>query len=78
MPRYMFDVEDHIHDQDDRGMELPGPAEARAEAVAYLGAILRDDPGVLEDGAELRVRVHEIDGPEICCVFVRAVDKLAD
>lgn len=77
MPRYMFDIEDHVLDLDDEGQELAGPAEARIQAIIYAGAILRDDPDLVWDGRELKVRVHEEGGPVIVTIHVHAVDTPA-
>jgi hypothetical protein len=51
VPRYFFHVHDG-HDLLDReGVELPGPAEAREQAIATAGEMIRQSGVVLSDGA---------------------------
>ena len=43
MPRYFFDTDDgQKHSQDEKGLDLGGPWEARALALAVIPDILRD------------------------------------
>lgn len=57
MPRYFFNIYDHTREQDDEGVELSGPAEARVQAVIFAGDFLSDNPTLLE-GADLAIEVR--------------------
>ncbi len=42
VPLYFFHVHDGQYDHDDEGTELTGPDEARAQALATAGEMLKD------------------------------------
>lgn len=47
MPRYHFHIDDGSPTPDRHGIELPGVAEARAEAVSAAGSMLNELDGEL-------------------------------
>jgi hypothetical protein len=55
--RYFFHTANGSRDPDTLGMELPDQAAARVEAIRYAGAILADEPSLLQDGGNFRVEV---------------------
>jgi hypothetical protein len=58
VPRYFFNVFDGRSPCDDVGTELPGPDQARREAIRLAGQIISEDPQriVLGAGWYLEVR----------------------
>ena len=74
VPRYFFDLADNNREIDDDGIELPGHAEARREAVIFLGATIRDEPEKIWDGRELRVEVRDEERRLVLTVIALAVD----
>ncbi len=65
MPRYFFDIDDgDISTEDDEGLELEGPREARNRAIAVLPGIARE---VLPDGdrREFIVTVRDAKGQRL-------------
>lgn len=72
MPRYYFDIHDSVDERDDNGQELAGPVEARIHAVAYAGALLKDEPDLVWDGHEFSVAVSDAERKPVCAVYVRA------
>ena len=75
MPRYFFNVADHIRDEDDQGTELPDREQARLHAVLFAGSLLRDDPELVWDGREFRVEVRDDAQRPVVDVIVRAEDR---
>ena len=56
VPRYYIDSDDgNLHDIDDTGFDLPGPAEAREMAITALPDLARDK---LPDGDRCTVTVR--------------------
>ena len=72
MPRYFFNIEDHVREPDEEGIDLAGPGEARIEAVVFAGAYLRDNPALLEGGQPFVVDVRDDAGGSIVRVVVVA------
>ena len=74
MPRYFFHVQDG-HDLPDReGVELPSPAEAREQAIATAGEMIRQSGIVLSDGSVWTMRVVEENGREVFTLRFSADD----
>jgi hypothetical protein len=78
MPRYFFNIEDHVRDEDDKGTELADAAQARLHAIAFAAGVLKDDPDLVWDGREFRVEVTREDGEPVVDVIVRAEDRRPD
>lgn len=74
MPRYFFNTSEGSRDEDDVGVHLPGPAEARREAIRYGGSLLHDDPDIIDDTGGLRVEVVDEAGRLCAAVLIQAVD----
>lgn len=74
MTRYFFHLVHPRRMMDREGLELPDAIAARREAVGLAGAMLRDEPGMVWDGQELRVQVEREDGRHICTVVILAVN----
>jgi len=74
MPRFFFHIDDHIHEIDEEGQELPSAAEARVQAIVYAGSLLRDEPDLVWDGQKLEIRVTDEAGRPVTAVQVSAVD----
>ena len=72
--RYFFHLNKPSRLNDEEGLELADAVTARREAVAFAGAMLRDDPEMVWDGQELRVQVERDDGRHICTVVILAVN----
>lgn len=75
MPRYFFNIEDHVRDDDESGTELADPSQARLQAIAFAAAVLKDDPDLVWDGHEFSVEVTDERGKPVVDVIVRAVDR---
>lgn len=50
MERYFFDLRNGTVERDVTGTELPGLADARREAIRFLGEVLKDEPERLAEG----------------------------
>ncbi len=70
MPRYFFTIHDGLVRPDGEGVVLPGPAEARAVAVATAGEILRDLAGRFWDSPEWQMQVTDEHGSPLCILRV--------
>jgi hypothetical protein len=68
MPRYFFHVHDSVDILDDEGTDLPGPNEARVEAVVVAGAMLRDLGGRFWNSSEWRIWVVDEAGETVCAL----------
>jgi hypothetical protein len=75
MPRYIFNVEDHVRDEDNQGTELADAAEARLRAIAFAAGMLADDPDLLWDGREFIVQVTNAKGEGVVDVIIRAESR---
>jgi hypothetical protein len=75
MPRYFFNIEDHVRDPDDEGTELADAAEARLHAIAFAAGVLKDDPDLVWDGREFMIQVKDEGGEPIVDIIVRAEDR---
>jgi hypothetical protein len=74
MPRYFFDMDNHKHDVDEEGTELPSADDARIQAVVFAGDYLRDQPGLVWDGSQFAVAVRDEAGTVLLNVVVTATD----
>jgi len=74
VPRYFF----HVHDGEDlldrEGVELPGPVEAREQAIATAGEMIRQSGVVLSDGSVWTMRVVNENGGEVFTLRFSADD----
>jgi hypothetical protein len=76
MARYFFHVHDGEDRPDDEGVELPGPEEARAEAVVATGEALRDLEGAFWDGGkEWRMTVTDSKGNTMCVLRITGASR---
>ena len=70
MPRYFFHLHDGVDIPDLQGTVLPGPKEAKAQAILTTGEIVRD---VSEGPAEeLRMDVVDEANQTICVITFKA------
>lgn len=74
MPHYFFHTADGTHDIDREGVELADDTAARAEAIRFAGAVMRDDPQELWDGMDFRVEVTGEDKRLLFTIIMLAVD----
>ena len=75
--RYFFNLAGAVYDPDNEGFELPTLGDARVMAAKHAGEVLRDRPGVVWEGEELRVEVTDSDRLVLCTVIVLGVDSPA-
>jgi hypothetical protein len=66
MPRYFFHARDSSEFIDRDGVELPGPGEARVQAVVAAGEALKDLDGEFWDGTDWRMWVTDESGATGC------------
>jgi hypothetical protein len=66
MPRYFFNTHEGEDIIDDEGLELPGAGEARAQAIAASGEMLRDRGKAFWGGTEWMMRVVDEAGDVVC------------
>jgi hypothetical protein len=78
MPRYFFNTHDGEDIIDDEGLDLPGLTEARAQAIAASGEILRDRGKAFWDGTEWMMRVLDEAGDVVCVLKFSAEEGGAD
>jgi hypothetical protein len=71
---YFFNLAGAVHDPDVQGLELPSLGDARVLAAKHAGEILRDRPGVVWGGDELRVEVTNSDKLVLFTLIVLGVD----
>lgn len=70
MPRYFFHFHDGTDQPDPVGTELPGPQQARAEAVVFMGEKLTELDGDFWPEGEWRIRVVDEAGSILCTIRV--------
>jgi hypothetical protein len=70
MPRYFFHLHDGTDIPDPEGTVLPGPNEAKAQAFATAGEIVREKSG--ESSEELCMTVVDDAGQTICILTFKA------
>ena len=74
MPRYHFHSADGSRDPDLEGTELENDQAAQQAAVAYAGAMLKDDPMLLWEKGSWRVEVTDEEGVLLFTVVTLAMD----
>jgi hypothetical protein len=72
VPRYFFHVHDDVDIMDNEGTVLPGPDEARAEAVTAAGEMLRDVGGRFWKSRDWRLWVMDEAGAAVCALTFSA------
>jgi phage terminase large subunit-like protein len=75
--RYFFNLAGAVYDPDNEGIELATVGEARVMAAQHAGELLRDRPGVVWQGEELRVEVTDSDRLVLFTLIVLGVDAPA-
>ena len=68
MPRYFFHFQDGKLMLDKEGVELSGLGEARVEAVAASGAMIKDHGTKFWNDAEWRMWVTDESGATVCAL----------
>ena len=68
MPRYYFNIHDGKDLPDDEGIELAGPDEAREQAVASAGAMLKEHGRQFWNHGEWRMNVVDESGATVCAL----------
>lgn len=66
MPRYFFRLAGSPTPDDQDGIVLSGPDEARSQAVIAAGEMLRDTDGRFWSSPEWRMHVTDEDGATVC------------
>ena len=74
MARYFFNLAGAVYDPDNEGFDLPSLGQARVMAAQHAGEVLRDRPGVVWDGEELRVEVTDENRLVMFTLIVVGVD----
>jgi phage terminase large subunit-like protein len=74
---YFFNVAGAAYDPDVEGYELASMGDARLMAARHAGELLRDRPGVVWQGEELRVEVTDANQLVLFTVIVIGVDAPA-
>lgn len=77
MPRYFFNEMGGTYKKDDDGLEFASLADARLEAVRYLGEVLRDQPDVVWAGEDFRVEVTDANEFVMFTAMVVGIDAPA-
>jgi phage terminase large subunit-like protein len=75
--RYFFNLAGAVHDPDNEGFELASLGDARVMAAKHAGEVLRDRPGIVWQGEELRIEVTDSTRLVQCTVIVLGVDSPA-
>ena len=75
--RYFFNLAGAIHDPDNEGAEFATMGEARLEAARLAGELLRDRPGAVWEGEELRLQVTDKNRMVMFTLIVLGVDAPA-
>lgn len=70
MSRYFFNLDHDPYPADEFGTVLPGPAEARIQALIAAGALLKDNDRKLWDQPEWRMHVTDEEGATVCLLTV--------
>ena len=73
MPRYFFDLHDHVSEIDRLGTELGTQRAAQIAAVEFAGEILKNEPTIL-DTNELAIDARAEDGTILFTVHINLVD----
>ena len=71
---YFFNIAGAIHDPDVQGVKLDSLGAARVLAAQHAGEILRDRPGVVWAGEELRVEVTNPNRLVLFTIIVLGID----
>jgi hypothetical protein len=66
MPRYFFHVRDHREMLDRDGIELPGPEEARAQAVVASAEAIKDLGRRFWNSGDWQMTVTDETGATVC------------
>lgn len=74
MPIYHFHSADGERDVDSEGLELPGLAEARDQAIRFSGSVLKDNPAHLWESGHWRVEVTDDNNALLFTVITLAID----
>jgi phage terminase large subunit-like protein len=74
---YFFNIAGAAYDPDVEGFELASMGEARLMAAKHAGELLRDRPGLVWQGEELRVEVTDSNQLVLFTVIVLGVDAPA-
>lgn len=72
---YFFNLAGAVHDPDVEGVELASLGDARVMAAKHAGELLRDRPGVVWGGEELRVEVTDARQLLLFTLIVLGVDS---
>ena len=72
-----FNLAGAVYDPDVEGTEMASLADARLEAVRYIGEFIRDRPDVVWMGEEVRVEVTDSQQLVLFTVIVLGVDSPA-
>lgn len=74
---YFFNIAGAIYDPDIEGVDLATIGDARVMAAQHAGKLLRDRPGVVWEGEELRVEVTDASQLVLFTLMVLGVDSPA-
>lgn len=74
---YFFNIAGAIYNPDVAGVELPTMGDARIMAAQHAGQLLRDRPGLVWEGEELRVEVTDAHQLVLFTLIVLGVDSPA-
>ena len=74
MPRYFFNIQDGKDILDTEGTELAGVAEARDQAIAAAGEMIRSNGHTVWNGSEWRMDVTDETGNSVFTLRFSADD----
>jgi hypothetical protein len=75
MTRFFFNVHDGVEIIDEEGMELPGPDDARAQALTTAGEMLRDKGREFWTGSKWTMQVKDDSGHTVCVLEFSAARR---
>lgn len=74
MPQYQFAIHDRSAEIGSKIEELPGPAEAKSQAVETAGQVLKLVDGAFWADGLLKVIVTDQAGTLICAILINGID----
>lgn len=77
MALYFFHLAGAVYDPDEEGIELASIGEARLMAARHAGEVLRDRPGLVWQGEELRIEVTDASQLVLFTLITIGVDSPA-
>ena len=74
MPRYFFDLKNHVNEYDDEGTECTDVEDARIKGVRFAASYLYDNPELVWDGKHIRISVRDASGHIVLTIVTMTVE----